>query len=67
MWTDASEILMEIGLQAIPGWGSIAVRTNVRTFSALGEQVPLLSKAFEATCMDGIQWSEFTTTPVVRL
>lgn len=41
--------LLELGLQAILGWGSIALCTNVRTFAALGEQVYLFNKAFEAT------------------
>lgn len=68
MWADASvrfngnhlnkliDGAKEVGVQIIPGWGSIAVRTNPRTFAALGEQMCMFDyPELEATCMDGVQ------------
>lgn len=78
MWADASvrfngnpldklfKGANEIGVQAVPGWGSIAVRTNARTFTALGEQACLFDyPEFEATWM-AFKRSEFTLTAVMR-
>ncbi|XP_061176097.1 uncharacterized protein LOC133185049 [Saccostrea echinata] len=78
MWTDASvrfngrpldklfQGAKEVGVQAIPGWGSIAVRTNQRTFTALGEEMCLFDyPEFEATWMAFVR-SEFTLTAVMR-
>jgi hypothetical protein len=78
MWTDASvrfngnpldklfKGANKIGVQAIPGWGSIAVRTNSRTFSVLTEQPCLFDyPEFEATWM-AFKRSEFTLTAVMR-
>ncbi|XP_062582160.1 uncharacterized protein LOC134243941 [Saccostrea cucullata] len=78
MWTDASirfngrpldklfQGAKEVGVQAIPGSGSIAVRTNQRTFTALGEEMCLFDyHEFEAGWMAVVR-SEFTLTAVMR-
>lgn len=78
MWADASvrfngnplnkliDGAKEVGVQIIPGWGSIAVRTNPRTFAAFGEQMCMFDyPELEATWM-AFKRSEFTLTAVMK-
>ena len=78
MWTDASvrfdgrpfdkliQDVKEIGVQVVPGWGSIAVRTNPRTFAAFGEQMCMFDyPEMEATWM-AFKRTEFTLTAVMK-